>query len=72
MPFSCTGSENIDITDNQISLNLLIQINSEIVLNPRAYVGAVFDMLSGTDSFAFKQNSIHGGTRIAQFCSSAT
>ena len=41
IPFSYTGSENIDITDNQISLNLPIKINNEIVLNPRAYDGAV-------------------------------
>ena len=32
IPFSYTGSENIDITDNQISLNLPININNEIVL----------------------------------------
>ena len=70
IPFSYTGSGHIDITDNQISLNLPIKINNEIVLNPRAYDGAVFDMLSGTDNFAFRQNSIHGGTIIAQFNSS--
>ena len=41
-----------------MSLNLPIKINDEVVLNPRAYDGAVFDMLPGTDKFAFGQNSI--------------
>ena len=70
MPFSHTGSENINITNNQVSLNFPIETNDEIVLNPRAYDGAVFDMLSGTDNFAFRQNTIHGGQPIAQFYSS--
>ena len=38
--------------------------------HPRAYDGAVFDMLSGTGNFAFRQNTIHGGQPIAQFYSS--
>ena len=67
IPFSYTGSEDIDIVYNQISLSLPIKINDEVVLNPRAYDGAVFDMLSGTDNFVVRQNSIHGGTLIAQF-----
>ena len=29
-----TGNENIDITDNQISLKFLIKLNGKIVLNP--------------------------------------
>ena len=70
MPFSYTVSENIDITDNQISLNFRIKINNEIVLNPRAYDGAVFEMIPGTDNFVFRQNTIHGGQPIAQFYSS--
>ena len=70
MPFSYTGPEHIDITNNQISLKNPININDEIVVNPRAYDGAVFDMLSGTDNFAFRQNTIHGGQPIAQFYSS--
>ena len=68
--FSYTGSENIDITNNQISLNLQMKINNEIVLNPRAYDGAVFEIISGTDNFAFRQNSIHGGTPTAHLYSS--
>ena len=70
IPFSYTGSEDIDITDKQISLNLPIEIINEIVLNPREYDGAVFEITSGTDNCAFLQNSLHGGTPIAQFDSS--
>ena len=68
-PYSYTGSENIDITDNQISLNCPLEVNDEVVLNPRNYDGAVFEMSSGTDSFIFLQNTIHGGAPIAQFYS---
>ena len=67
-PSSYTGSENIDITANQISLSFPLKINDEIVMHPRAY-GNVFDMISGTDMFSFRQNSIHGSTIIAQFFS---
>ena len=52
-PFTYTGSENVDSTAKQMSLNPLIRINYEIVLHPRTYDGAVFDMLSGTDNFVF-------------------
>ena len=52
-PVSYTGSENVDITDNQIPLNFLIKMNNGIALNPRAYDGAVFELISGTDNFAF-------------------
>ena len=38
-------------------------------MHPRDYGGTVFDMVSGTDMFAFRQNSIHGSTIIAQFYS---
>ena len=69
-PSTYTGSENIDITDNQISLNFPLKINDEIVMHPRNYDGAVFQMNSGTDNFTFLQNTIHGGAPIAQFYSS--
>ena len=36
-------------------------------MHPRAYGGEVFDMISGTDMFSFRQNPIHGSTVIAQF-----
>ena len=54
-PFVYTGSENIDTTHNQISLNCPTKINNEIVLNPRACDNAVFEMTSGTGNFAFRQ-----------------
>ena len=66
-PYSYTGSENIDITDNQMSLSCPLKVNDEVVLNPRNYDGAVFEMSSGTDNFTFLQNTIHGGAPIAQF-----
>ena len=31
-PQTCTGSENIDITNNEISLDFPLKINDEIVL----------------------------------------
>ena len=67
IPFSYTGSKSIDITNNEISLNFPIKINNEVVSHPRAYGGAVFDMLSSTDTVAYQQISLHGGTPIAQF-----
>ena len=66
-PYTYTGSENTDITHNQISLTFPLKINDEVLLNPRAHDGAVFEMISGTDNFAFRQNTIHGGQPIAQF-----
>ena len=47
-----------------------LNINDEVVLNPRAYDGAVFEMISGTGNFAFRQNTIHGGQPIAQIYAS--
>ena len=66
-PFVYTDNEHIDITYSQISLNLPIEINNEIVLNPRAYDHAVVEMISGTDKCAFRQNTTHGGQPIVQF-----
>ena len=57
-PFTYTGSRNIDITDNQVSLKLPAKINDEIVLHPRNYDGAVFDMLSGTDNLLFDKTQL--------------
>ena len=68
-PFLYTGGETIDITDKQISFNFPININNEIVLNPRAYDNAAFEMISGSGGFAFRQNTIHGGQPIVQFSS---
>ena len=69
-PHTYTGSEHIDITDNQMSLNVPLKVNDEVVLNPRNYDGAVFEMVSGTDHFTFLKNTLHGGAPIAQFYSS--
>lgn len=69
-PFTYTGSEDIDITNNPVSLNFPIKINDEIVLHQRNYNGAVFEMLSSTASFAFRQSTTHGGQPIATFNSS--
>ena len=68
-PHTYTGSENIDITDNRVLLYFLLKVNDGVVLNPRAYDGAVFEMSSGTDDLAFLQNAIHGGAPIAHFYS---
>ena len=69
-PYNYTGSENIDITDNQISLNFPLKINDEVVLHPRNYDGAVFQLNPGTDNFTFLQNTVHGGAPTAHFYSS--
>ena len=52
-PYTYTGSENIAITDNQISLTFPLKANDEVVLNPGAYDGAVSEMISGTDNLCF-------------------
>ena len=67
-PQTYTGSENIDIINNGISLSFPLK-NDEIVLNPRNY-GAVFEISSGNDNFTFLQSTFHGGAPIAQFYSS--
>ena len=54
-PSTYTGSEIIDITDNQISIEFPLTINGEIVMHPRAYGGDVFGMISGTDMFSLRQ-----------------
>ena len=36
----------------------------------KAYDNTVFEIISGTGNFAFRQNVIHGGQPIAQFYSS--
>ena len=42
-----TDSENINITNNQISLTFPLKVNGEIVMNPRAY-GIQFEIYAGT------------------------
>ena len=41
-----TGSENMDITDNQIPLNFPLKVNDEIVFNPR--LNGHFELYAGT------------------------
>lgn len=67
-PHSYTGNENIDITDNQISLTFPLKINDEIIMHPRNY-GALFQLYSGTDNLTIHQNTFHGGQPIATFFS---
>ena len=69
-PYSYTGSENIDITYNRISLDFPLEVNDEVALNPRNYDGAVFEMSFDTGNSTLLQNTIHGGTPIVQFYSS--
>ena len=47
-----TGSENIDITNNQLSLTFPLKVNGEIVMNPRSG-GAFFEMYAGTSGSVF-------------------
>ena len=61
-PYSYTGSENIDITDNTIPLSCPLKVNDEVVLNPRNYDGAVFDMIPGIDNSIFLQHNSRGNT----------
>ena len=60
-----TGSENVDITDNQISLNVPLTINDERVLNPR--VNEHFELHVGTSGFTFLQNIVDGSQSIEFF-----
>ena len=38
-----SGSGNINITNNQISLNFPVKVNDEVLFNPRAYDNVVFE-----------------------------
>ena len=59
-----TGSENTDITNNQIPLTFLLKVNGEMVINPRAY-GIQFERYAATSGFAFLQNQQDGAQPIA-------
>ena len=60
-----TGSENIDITYNQISLKFPIKINDEMCLNPR--LNGHFELHAGTSGFSCLQNIVDGSQPIAIF-----
>ena len=64
-PQTYTGSENIDITNNEISLNFPFKMNDEIVLNPR--VNGYFEPYAGTSGITFLQNIVDGSQPIAIF-----
>lgn len=63
-----TGSENIAIENNQISLSTDIEIYDETIMNPRAYK-ALFQLFARTHKSTINQNIIHGRTQIATFYS---
>ena len=62
-PSTHTGSENIDITNNEISLTFPIKTNDEICFHPRAY-GIQFEMYAGTSGFAFLQHEQDGAQSV--------
>ena len=64
-PHTYTGSENADITDNQISLNVQLKVNCGLVLNPRLNV--YFELHAGTSCFSFLQNIVDGSQPIVIF-----
>ena len=64
-PSSYTGSENIDITNNEISLNFPLKINDEIFLQPR--LNGYFELYAGTSGISFLQNISDGAQPIAIF-----
>ena len=59
--YTCGG--NIDTTDNQISLNFPLNINGEIVLNPR--VNIYLNYMLGHQVFTFLQNTVDGSQPTA-------
>ena len=66
-PQTYTGPENIDITNNEISLNFPFEINDEIVLHPR--LNGYFELFAGTSGITFLQNIVDGSQPIAIFIS---
>ena len=64
-PSTYTGSENIDITNNEISLNFLLTINDELFLNPR--VNGYFEIYSAPNCISFLQHNSDGSQPRAVF-----
>ena len=52
--YTFTGSENIDITNKEMSLTFPLQINDEIDLNPR--LNCYFELYAGASGFTFLQH----------------
>ena len=53
--YTYTGSENINVTNNEISLTFPLNINDGVVLNPRLHV--YFEVYAGTSGFSFYKTS---------------
>ena len=63
-PSTYTGPGHIEL---QVMKHLknIVQIDGAIIVYPRNYSNAVFEMVNGTYNFALLQNSMHGGAPIA-------
>ena len=64
-PQTYIGSENIDITNDEILLNFPLKINDEIILNQR--LNGYFELHAGTSGITFLQNIVDGSQPIAIF-----
>ena len=64
-PQTYTGSENIGITNNEIPANFPLNVNDEIVLNPR--VNCYFEIYSAPNCISFLQHNSDGTQPIAIF-----
>ena len=60
-----TGSENIDITNNEISLSFPLTINNEPFLNPR--VSGYYEIYAAPNGISLLQHSSDGSQPIAIF-----
>jgi len=60
-----TGSDNLDISNNQISLTYPLKINDEAFLNPR--VNGYFEIYSAPNGISILQHISDGSQPIAIF-----
>ena len=60
-----TGSENIDINNNQVSLTYPLQVNNEACLNPR--VNGYFEIYAAPNRISLLQHIPDGSQPIAMF-----
>ena len=65
MNSNLTGSENLDITNNQISLTYPLNINNEALLNPRVH--GYFEMYAAPNGISILQHISDGSQPIAIF-----
>ena len=63
--YTYTGSENINMTSNQISLTYPLNINNEAFLNPR--VNDYFEMYAAPNGISILQHISNGSPPIAIF-----